>query len=154
MLLGTIILPPKILINNIVYFLLLLVLSSSSYGSYTLDQKVVVTIPYGAANNITQHFQPNPVNIRVGDTIEWINKDTTIHTVNGIDVTDIDDIKSKHMGDLGLKTSLFDSNILYPGDKFYYTFDQAGVYNYICIIHPYLISTINVKKFHEKLISN
>lgn len=135
-------------------FLLLLLLSSSLSGSYTLNPNVVVTIPYAAANDITQHFVPNPVNIDVGDTIEWINEDTTIHTVNGIEVMAIDDIKYKETAELGLKTSLFDSNILYPGDTFYYTFDREGIYNYICIIHPYLISTINVKKFQEKLISN
>jgi len=65
-----------------------------------------------------------------------------------------DDIKSKPTADLGLKTSLFDSNILYPGHKFYYTFGEEGIYNYICILHPYLIWTINVQKFQEKLISN
>ena len=144
----------EILINNIGCFLLLLLLSSSLSASYALNQKVVVTILYVAANNISQHFVPNPVNIHAGGTIEWINEDTTIHTVNGLEATAIDDIKYKHTGDLGLKTSLFDSNILYPGDKFYYTFDQGGVYTYMCIIHPYLISTINVQKFQEKLISN
>jgi len=54
----------------IVYFSLLLLLSSSLSGSYALNQNVVVTILYGAANNSIQHFVPNPVNIYVGDTIE------------------------------------------------------------------------------------
>jgi plastocyanin len=135
-------------------FFLLLLLSSSLSGSYALNPNVVVTIPYGAASDITLHFLPNPVNIDVGDTIEWINEDTTIHTVNGIEAMAIDDIKYKETAELGLKTSLFDSNILYPGDIFYYTFDRERIHNYICIIHPYLISTINVEKFQEKLISN
>ncbi|HET9774239.1 MAG TPA: plastocyanin/azurin family copper-binding protein [Nitrososphaeraceae archaeon] len=129
-------------------------MSSSLSGSYTLNPDVVVTIPDGAANDITQHFVPNPVNIDVGDTIELINEDTTIHTVNGIEVMAIDDIKYKETAELGLKTCLFDSNILYPGDTFYYTFDREGIYNYICIIHPYIIWTINVQPFQEKLISN
>ena len=93
--------------HYVVHFSLLLLLSSLS-SSYALNQNIVVTIPYGAANNITQHFVPNPVNIHAGNKIEWINKDTTIHTVNSIDVMDIDDIESKHTGDLGLKISLFD----------------------------------------------
>lgn len=137
----------------VIYFLLSLLLSSSLSFSYALNPNVVVTIPYGAASDITQHFLPNPVNIDVGDTIEWINEDATIHTVNGIEVMAIDDIKYKETTELGLKTLLFDSNILYPGDIFYYTFDQEGIYNYICIIHPYLISTVNVEKI-QKLISN
>ncbi len=140
----------------IFYFiiLLLLILWSSLFSSYALGENIVVTIPSGAAKNITQHFVPNPVNIHVGDTIEWINKDSTIHTVNGIEVMVIDKTVSEDMPDLGLKTSLFDSKILYPGDKFSQTFDQEGSYNYICIIHPYLIWTINVEKFQQKLISN
>lgn len=131
-----------------------MLLSSSLSGSYALNQTVVVTISHGAANNITKHFIPNPVNIHVGNTIEWINEDTTIHTVNGIEVMAIDKTISEDMSDLGLKTSLFDSKILYPGDKFSQTFDQEGSYNYICIIHPYLIWTINVERFQQKLISN
>lgn len=114
----------------------------------------LLTISHGAANNITNHFIPNPVNIHVGNTIEWINEDTTIHTVNGIEVMAIDKTISEDMSDLGLKTSLFHSKILYPGDKFSQTFDQEGSYNYICIIHPYLIWTINVERFQQKLISN
>lgn len=57
------------------------------------NQKVVVGIPHGAANNITQHFVPNPVNINDGNTIEWINEDTIIHIVNGVKDMAIDDIK-------------------------------------------------------------
>lgn len=98
------------------------------------NQNVVVAIPHGAANNITQHFVPNPVSINDDNTIKWINEDTIIHIVNGVKDMAIDDIKSKHTADLGLKTSLFDSNILYPTYTFYYTFDQEGIYNYICII--------------------
>ena len=136
------------------FIILLLILSSSLFSSYALGQNIIVTIPNGAANNTTQHFIPNPVNIHVGDTIEWINKDSTIHTVTGIEVMVIDKTSSGHMPDLGLKTSVFDSKILYPGDTFSQTFDQEGSYNYICIIHPYLIWTINVEKFQQKLISN
>ena len=98
------------------------------------NQNVVVGISHGAANNITQHFVPNPVNINDGNTIEWINEDTMIHIVNGVKDMAIDDIKSKHTADLGLKTSLFDSNILYPTYTFYYRFDQEGIYNFICVI--------------------
>jgi len=127
-------------------FVIIIVFSNSLSGSYGINQKVVVTIPFGAGKNITQHFVPNPVVIHTGDTIEWINEDITIHTVNGIEVLVIDDIKSAYSRGLSLNTSLFNSNLLFPGDKFDFSFDQEGIYNYICIIHPYLIWTINVEK--------
>lgn len=132
---------------NIILLLLLLCFFCNSLPScYAMNQKFIITIPQGAGTVAVPHFMPNPTNIHLGDTVEWINEDSTIHTVNSVEVLDNDpNINSNHSKNISVPSSLFDSNILFPGDKFDYTFEREGVYSYICAIHPYMIWTINVE---------
>jgi len=40
---------------------------------------------------------------------------------------------------------VFDSDIMSAGDKFEFTFTDAGNYDYYCILHPWMIGTVNVE---------
>jgi plastocyanin len=132
--------------NVILSLLLLCFFSSSVTSSYEVNQKFIITIPQGAGTDTVQHFMPNLSNIHVRDTVEWINDDSTIHTVNSVEVLDnVPNINSNYSKKISIPSSLFDSNILFPGDKFDYTFEREGVYSYICAIHLYIIWTINVE---------
>ena len=63
-------------------------------------------------------YSPASVEITVGDTVEWISRDSTdVHTVTHDDQT------------------TFRSEILKEGDKFTLTFAAAGSYPYFCEIH-------------------
>jgi len=132
---------------NIILLLVLLFFSCSLLtSSYAMNQKVIITIPKGAGTDNVPHFIPNPTNIHIDDTVEWINEDSTIHTVNSVEVSDNDpDINSNYSKNISVPSSLFDSNMLFPGDKFEYTFEREAVYSYICAIHPFMIWTINVE---------
>ena len=144
---NTMNIPCSLMTYNIILLLLLLYFFCSSYsGSYAMNQKFIITIPQGAGTVTVPHFMPNPTNVHVSDTVEWINEDSTIHTVNSVEVSDNDpNINSNYSKNISVPSSLFDSNILFPGDKFDYTFEREGVYSYICAIHPYMIWTINVE---------
>jgi len=61
-------------------------------------------------------FNPNELSVKIGDTITWENQDSAVHTV--------------------VSTSLFESEVLNKGEKFSFTFDKTGEYNYNCGIHP------------------
>ena len=39
----------------------------------------------------------------------------------------------------------FDSDILSAGDTFEFTFTDVGTYDYYCILHPWMIGTVNVE---------
>jgi len=69
---------------------------------------------------------PN-LNVSVGTTVAWTNSDGTSHTV-----TD--------------KGGKFKSGVLADGQSFMHTFNDAGIFNYFCEIHPSLQATIIVKK--------
>lgn len=69
-------------------------------------------------------FSPDSVDIAVGGTVTWTNKDSVTHTVKG---------DSWGSGDIA------------AGATYSNTFDKAGTYAYHCSIHPSMTGTVVVK---------
>ena len=46
--------------------------------------------------------------------------------------------------EFGNVIALFNSAPLNTGDKFEYTFEEAGVYNYFCSFHPWRVGVVTV----------
>ncbi len=93
-----------------------------------------VIIPEGAAipEDGKIFYDPETINISTGTTIEWVNEDPAMHTATSGSPADGAD-------------GVFDSQILNLGDKYQFTFDDAGNYDYYCILHPWMIGSINVE---------
>jgi plastocyanin len=77
------------------------------------------------ANTGSNSYNPNPLEVNVGETVTWINDDSVIHTATSTDGT-------------------FDSGIMRNGQSFSYTFDTAGEYPYYCTLHPNMVGTVVV----------
>jgi plastocyanin len=77
------------------------------------------------ANTGSNSYNPNPLEVKVGETVTWINDDSVIHTATSTDGT-------------------FDSGIMRNGQSFSYTFDTAGEYPYYCTLHPNMVGTVVV----------
>jgi plastocyanin len=77
------------------------------------------------ANAGSNSFSPNPVEVKVGETVTWINDDSGRHTVTSKDGT-------------------FESGMMGKGQSFSYTFDKAGEYPYFCEPHPGMVGTVVV----------
>jgi plastocyanin len=95
-----------------------------------------LTIPQGASVQGNPSYDPDPLTVKVGDTIAVENKDTTPHTVtNGKDATD------PNMG------KLFDTSIINAGDSAdVVTADlKPGEYPYFCSVHPYMTGSLTVQ---------
>lgn len=75
----------------------------------------------------SSRFSIPALEIAVGDTVRFEQRDPFAHTVTerGDDPT-------------------FDSGELAQGDSFEITFDTAGTYEYLCLIHPTMRGTIEV----------
>lgn len=71
-------------------------------------------------------FQPVNVQVKVGATITWTNKDTAPHTVTFRD------------------SSLKSSGILRQGDTYSYTFTKVGTFTYYCDLHRYMTAQVTV----------
>ncbi|MGE5334243.1 MAG: cupredoxin family copper-binding protein [Nitrososphaerota archaeon] len=71
-------------------------------------------------------FQPANLQVKVGTTVTWTNKDTAPHTVTFND------------------SSLKSSGILRQGDTYTYTFTQTGTFAYYCDLHHYMTAQVVV----------
>ncbi len=76
-------------------------------------------IPDGAREVAIFEFQydPDPVRVSAGTTVVWSNSDLAAHTVTADDRS-------------------WGSEYMARGDVFSATFDEPGVYVYICELHP------------------
>ena len=104
----------------------------------TLGTKVpagmTVSIVRDAAIMGDKAFQPNPLTIKVGDNVTWINNDTVMHTVTSSSgPTDPNEGKQ------------FNSGLLAEGQPVTHTFKKVGEFNYFCQVHPNMIGKIIVK---------
>jgi plastocyanin len=94
-----------------------------------------VSIVPGASSLTDTAFQPNPVQVSVGNTVTWTNNDSQPHTVTS--------------GSNGQPDNKFNSSpnfnpLLNPGQTFSHTFTEAGEYPYFCMLHPNQVGTVSV----------
>jgi plastocyanin len=73
-------------------------------------------------------FTPKKITVPAGTKLVWLNRDDIPHTIVG------------NVGPKRFKSPPLDTN-----DKFAFTFDQPGTYQYFCSIHPMMTGTITVQ---------
>ena len=81
-------------------------------------------------------FDPNPVTIAMGGTVTWENVDNAAHTVTSGSPADGPD-------------GVFDSSLIMAPmsgvvKTFSHTFDDAGTYDYFCMVHPWMTGSVIV----------
>lgn len=69
-------------------------------------------------------FNPGSLTVKQGTKVTWINKDSAPHKI---------------------KSDTFNSSNLNQGDKFEFTFDKKGSFDYVCGIHPSMSGKIVVE---------
>jgi amicyanin len=85
--------------------------------------------PTGAEVKIDNFsFGPATLNVPVGTTVTWTNRDDIPHTVVSTD-----------------EPRMFKSKVLDTDEKFSYTFTKAGTYAYFCTIHPKMTGKVVVQ---------
>src|SRR5574341_1115455 len=98
--------------------------------------KVDVSIPAGSATPGCEEtnacFDPAEAIIDVGGEVTWTNDDTAAHTVTSGNPTDGPD-------------GAFDSSLFGPGKTFSHKFEEAGTFNYFCMVHPWMLGVVEVQ---------
>lgn len=98
-------------------------------------EPTVILLPPGSAMPscaaTDECFIPSKVTVPVGTTVTWSNTDVVAHTV------------TSGSAELGL-TELFDTGIFMADATFEYTFEEAGTYDYFCIVHPWMVGMVDV----------
>ena len=121
---------------RILYFSLLVIFA---IGFFTVPQAfadVTVTNAPGSSTPGCEEtadgcFIPSTVTIDVGGTVTWENNDTAAHTSTAGSSTD---------GSSGV----FDSSLIMAGSSFSHTFEEAGTFDYFCMVHPWMVGTVIV----------
>jgi plastocyanin len=80
----------------------------------------------------TGFYIPLNLEVTTGTTVEWINDDSVPHTIQSQD-------------EQGEIIGLFNSAPLMTGESFEHVFDEPGVYNYYCSLHPWRVGIITVR---------
>lgn len=113
--------------------------------AYAEDFKVV--IPFGAYDPtfetpVDNWYEPPVVSIKKGDTVTWENQDREGHTVT----SGIGSGRFGWMGGdkFGEPDGRFDSDRFLPGESWSITFDEQGLFNYFCTIHPWMEGVVVV----------
>jgi len=112
-------------------------------------EEFTISIPFGAFNpelNTPAEvwYDPPILSIQAGDAVTWINDDREGHTVtSGESPGRFEWMDTKELGEAD---GIFDSGRFMPTESWTYTFDKAGVFNYFCIIHPWMSGAVIVKQ--------
>ncbi len=116
----------KFLIENDI----LIIDSTKGFGAI-LDASV--TIPNGNSDIEGVGFYL-PLNLEIprGTTVTWTNDDSVPHNIQSLDES-------------GKIIDWFNSAPLNTGDRFEFTFEESGVFNYYCSFHPWRVGTVTVK---------
>ena len=106
-------------------------IAPSAFADVTVTNAIGSSTP--GCEDTNACFIPNPVTIDIGDTVTWENVDNAAHTVTSGSPADGPD-------------GVFDSSLIMAGGAtFSHTFDDAGTYDYFCMVHPWMAGTVNVE---------
>jgi plastocyanin len=71
-------------------------------------------------------FLPDTLTVKTGESVEWKNEDSVVHTATAEDKT-------------------FDSGNIAPGKSWTFVPSKPGTYHYICTVHPNMKGTLTVQ---------
>ena len=98
-------------------------------SDYTVDIVTGSSLP--GCENDNSCYIPSSLNVQPNHVVLWNNKDSVSHTV------------SSGTPDIGV-SAIFDSEIIPGGEKFSYKFENQGIFDYFCTLHPWMVGTISV----------
>ena len=119
---------------NMIKFLIdnkIITLEMTSTVTENLDVQII--IPNGNFDVSSSSFYlPLNQETSIGATVTWVNEDSVPHTIQSQD-------------EYGKVIALFNSAPLNTGDRFEFTFEESGIYNYFCSFHPWRVGVVTVK---------
>jgi len=114
------------------YFFLFFAISSIVAITPLAYAETTIIIPVGSGNlgcnETNECYIPFTVTVGVGEKVTWINNDAALHTVTDGDLN----VDFENVG------NLFDSELIVGGQRFSNTFNDAGTFPYLCLLHPWM----------------
>jgi len=107
----------------------------ADHSKVDINMAVGSSTPGCETNNMC--YMPYNAALDVGGEAMWHNVDTMAHTVSsGTPAEGLDDV--------------FDSSLVPAGGMFSYKFEEAGTYDYFCMVHPWMTGIVTVSAEHEE----
>jgi len=117
----------------------LIVVAPSAFADHSkvdINMAVGSSVPGCETNNMC--YMPYNAALDPGGEATWHNIDTAAHTVtSGTPAEGLDDV--------------FDSGLVAAGGMFSYKFEEAGTYDYFCMVHPWMTGIVTVSAEHEEM---
>ena len=104
-------------------------------AAYADHPTAMVSVPAGTSvpgcEETNECYIPADVTVDVGGDVTWTNDDTAAHTVTSGTAE-------------GGPDGNFDSSLFMAGNTYTVTFDEEGVFDYFCMVHPWMVGTVTV----------
>jgi len=122
------------------FFVLFAILGGLTVPTAFAEMTATVSAPPGSGaqtpdgpncQDTDECYIPATVTIDVGGTVTWSNDDTAAHTVTSGSAADGPD-------------NVFDSSLFMVDATWSWTFDEAGTFEYFCMVHPWMVGTVIV----------
>lgn len=76
-------------------------------------------------------YIPSKIVIKQGNSVTWVNEDVAFHSVTS--------------GYYDEPSAIFDSGYLDPEESFTFVFENIGIYDYFCTLHPWMKGQVIVE---------
>jgi len=111
-------------------------------SAFADHSKVDINMVVGSSNpgceTNNMCYMPYNAALDIGGEAMWHNVDAMAHTVSsGTPAEGLDDI--------------FDSGLVPAGGMFSYKFEEAGTYDYFCMVHPWMTGIVTVSAEHDEM---
>jgi plastocyanin len=85
-----------------------------------------------------ESYQPNPIEVKIGDTVMWTNDDSALHTVTSGSPVEEEEEEQENA------EVEFDSGFMATGKTFEQKFTAEGQFSYFCTLHPDMVGQVTV----------
>jgi plastocyanin len=124
---------PEVILNQGEVSMTIPALSDASQTDTVVISQVIIQHVSGSAVPGCEPncFDPSNGVVNPGGMVTWENNDNAPHTTTSGTPSNGPDNE-------------FDSGLIMSGQTFSYTFDDSGIYDYYCMVHPWMIGKVTV----------
>lgn len=108
------------------------ILATAKIQSNVVTKSTVKILKNSSTPHDGKYIDPEILDIKSGDSVNWINDDSAAHTITS---------GTPSSGPDGV----FDSSMLMAKNNYEQTFNQKGTFDYFCMLHPWKTGKIIVK---------
>ena len=119
----------------------IIAITPSAFADHSkVDINMAVGSSVPGCEEMNMCYMPYNAALDPGGEAMWHNIDTVAHTVTSGTPSGGDDVGA-----------VFDSSLVMAGGMFSYKFEEAGTYDYFCMVHPWMTGIVTVSAEHEEM---